>query len=92
MYKWVSKQLEAHRVASPAPGPPLVVGISAPQGCGKSTLCEQLVAAFEHEGMCAATVSIDDFYLTHDELEAGAWVIVHGVSGTEAKGVGGEWS
>lgn len=43
---------------------PLVLGISAPQGCGKSTLCEQLESVFQHLGMTAASVSIDDFYHT----------------------------
>ena len=42
-----------------------MVGISAPQGCGKSTLCEQLEALFTSTGSTAASISIDDFYLTH---------------------------
>jgi D-glycerate 3-kinase len=42
------------------------VGISAPQGCGKSTLCEQLEALFASTGAAAVPVSIDDFYLTHE--------------------------
>lgn len=43
---------------------PLVLGISAPQGCGKSTLCEQLESVFQYLGLTAASVSIDDFYHT----------------------------
>jgi D-glycerate 3-kinase len=42
------------------------LGISAPQGCGKTTLVfeiEKLCASF---GVRAASVSIDDFYLSHD--------------------------
>jgi D-glycerate 3-kinase len=41
-----------------------VIGISAPQGSGKSTLVEQLEVLFEHAGATAVGVSIDDFYLT----------------------------
>lgn len=40
------------------------VGISAPQGCGKSTLVEQLQALLISNGHNAATASIDDFYLS----------------------------
>lgn len=46
------------------PGP-MVLGISAPQGCGKSTLVECLFEVFGKMGKRAASVSIDDFYLTH---------------------------
>jgi D-glycerate 3-kinase len=42
-----------------------VVGVSGPQGGGKSTLTARLVAALGTAGLRAATVSIDDFYLTH---------------------------
>lgn len=41
------------------------MGISAPQGCGKSTLVEQLELLFTWLGVKAAGVSIDDFYLTN---------------------------
>ncbi|GFH19293.1 uncharacterized protein HaLaN_16219 [Haematococcus lacustris] len=40
------------------------VGISAPQGCGKTTLVEQLQQLFSATGSAAASVSVDDFYLT----------------------------
>ena len=68
VYFWCQDQLNAHR-ASGASGP-LVVGISAPQGCGKSTLCEQLEALFTSSGLTAASVSIDDFYLTYEGQQA----------------------
>ena len=42
-----------------------VIGVSGPQGGGKSTLTARLVAALGSAGLRAATVSIDDFYLTH---------------------------
>ncbi len=65
VFFWVRRQLAAHRAAGKKG--PLVVGVSAPQGCGKSTLCEELVSLLAHAGAPAAAVSIDDFYLTHAE-------------------------
>lgn len=70
VYFWCLKQLAQHRArhtaAAPggAPSPALVLGISAPQGCGKTTLVEQLQLLMAHEGVSAASVSIDDFYLS----------------------------
>lgn len=49
---------------------PVVVGISGPQGCGKSTLADALVAAFGALGLRGIAISIDDFYLTHAEQKA----------------------
>ncbi|XP_022842780.1 D-glycerate 3-kinase, chloroplastic-like [Olea europaea var. sylvestris] len=44
--------------------PPLVIGFSAPQGCGKTTLVFALNFLFRMTGRNSATISIDDFYLT----------------------------
>ncbi|KAK4428061.1 D-glycerate 3-kinase, chloroplastic [Sesamum alatum] len=44
--------------------PPLVIGFSAPQGCGKTTLVFALDFLFRINGRNTATISIDDFYLT----------------------------
>ncbi|KAI9160302.1 hypothetical protein LWI28_006966 [Acer negundo] len=44
--------------------PPLVIGFSAPQGCGKTTLVFALDYLFQKTGRKSATISIDDFYLT----------------------------
>ncbi|KAI3438644.1 hypothetical protein D9Q98_001066 [Chlorella vulgaris] len=68
VFFWCQRQLQQHRAAaatesSTAP-PPLVLGISAPQGCGKTTLCEQLEALFGYTGAAAAAISVDDFYHT----------------------------
>lgn len=69
VYFWVDSQLQQHRRRSATKEgerpPPLVLGISAPQGCGKSTLVEQLEQLFAWLGVAAASVSIDDFYLTN---------------------------
>lgn len=47
--------------------PPLVVGISAPQGCGKTTLVSEMKRMLENVGYSCVVVSIDDFYLTGAE-------------------------
>ena len=49
---------------------PLLLGISGPQGCGKSTLARELTAAWQSEGKRAVTLSIDDVYLTREEQVA----------------------
>lgn len=77
VFFWCQRQLQQHRAAaatesSTAP-PPLVLGISAPQGCGKTTLCEQLEALFGYTGAAAAAISVDDFYRTRaGQQEGGA--------------------
>lgn len=45
----------------------IYIGISAPQGCGKTTLTEYMKIMFERSGWSCLTISIDDFYLTHAE-------------------------
>ncbi|MCB9026415.1 MAG: hypothetical protein H6625_08880 [Bdellovibrionaceae bacterium] len=42
------------------------VGINAPQGAGKTTLCNHLVKNFKNRGLPSLAISIDDFYLTHE--------------------------
>lgn len=49
---------------------PCVVGLSGPQGCGKSTLASAVVAAARAAGETAVALSIDDVYLTHDQQRA----------------------
>ncbi|MFO0659496.1 MAG: hypothetical protein U0165_06670 [Polyangiaceae bacterium] len=46
---------------------PVFIGISGPQGSGKSSLSHHLVHSFEAESVRAVSISIDDFYLTFDE-------------------------
>jgi pantothenate kinase-related protein Tda10 len=45
--------------------PCIQLGISAPQGCGKTTLVFELEKLSTALGIRAASVSIDDFYLSH---------------------------
>jgi D-glycerate 3-kinase len=49
---------------------PRLVGLSAPQGSGKTTLTALLVELLGHFGVRALGVSIDDFYLAHDAQRA----------------------
>lgn len=46
---------------------PIVVGLQAPQGAGKTTLVTHLLRRLEARGLRGAGVSIDDFYLTREE-------------------------
>jgi len=46
---------------------PLFVGISAPQGAGKTTLSRILVSVLRQTGWVAEALSVDDFYLTHSQ-------------------------
>ena len=47
----------------------IVIGVSAPQGAGKTTLTQQVVTILHEKGLRAVAVSIDDFYLTRaDQL------------------------
>jgi D-glycerate 3-kinase len=69
VYLYVTARLDAHREAwrrrgTDTAAPPLTVGLSAPQGCGKTTLVTQLQRLMEATGVAAASVSIDDVYLT----------------------------
>uniref|UniRef100_A0A7N0UZY8 D-glycerate 3-kinase, chloroplastic n=1 Tax=Kalanchoe fedtschenkoi TaxID=63787 RepID=A0A7N0UZY8_KALFE len=66
VFIWCEDQIAKHK-ASFKQGdevPPLVIGFSAPQGCGKTTLVFALANLFEVTGRKIATMSIDDFYLT----------------------------
>ena len=48
-------------------GRPVLIGVSGVQGSGKSTLCVQLEEALGTAGLAAATLSLDDLYLTRAE-------------------------
>lgn len=61
---WCRRGIEA------SPRRPLVIGISGPQGAGKSTLAEALVSRLGEAGLRGVALSIDDFYLTHDGQRA----------------------
>jgi len=67
VFYWFEQTLAKHRESS---AKPLVVGISAPQGCGKTTLVTALETLFAHRAVTCGTVSIDDFYLTFADQSA----------------------
>ena len=47
---------------------PVLVGLNGSQGSGKTTLCDYLQGALTHQyGKRALALSIDDFYLTHQQ-------------------------
>ena len=47
----------------------ICIGLSLPQGGGKTTLMTPLKAAFDYLGIKIAVVSYDDFYLTHEDQQ-----------------------
>lgn len=48
-----------------------IIAVSGPQGSGKSTLSAFLTCYLKHElGLCAATVSLDDYYLAQSARQA----------------------
>ena len=46
---------------------PLVIGLQAPQGAGKTTLVTHFLQALPAIGLRGAGVSVDDFYLTRED-------------------------
>ncbi|MED6183098.1 hypothetical protein PIB30_034938 [Stylosanthes scabra] len=66
VFLWCEDQIKQHRSTfkNEEDIPPLVIGFSAPQGCGKTTLVFALDYLFQKTGRKSATISIDDFYLT----------------------------
>lgn len=72
VFLWCEEEISNHRSRFDGEEDitPLVIGFSAPQGCGKTTLVFALDYLFQITGRKAATISIDDFYLTaHDQAK-----------------------
>lgn len=69
LFLWCEDQISQHAsmLKDGEEVPPLVIGFSAPQGCGKTTLVFALNYLFHASGRKCATVSIDDFYLTYED-------------------------
>lgn len=61
VFAWVLHQQKQAHVS------PLMVGLSAPQGAGKTTLTAALCEIAAAKGLRAVSLSIDDFYLTRAE-------------------------
>src|SRR6478735_183017 len=49
------------------PGTAPILGLSAPQGAGKTTIMAEVCSALAKDGLNAVSISIDDFYLTRSE-------------------------
>ncbi|CAI0396027.1 unnamed protein product [Linum tenue] len=69
VFIWCENQISKHasQFKDGEDIPPLVIGFSAPQGCGKTTLVSALAHLFDVTGRKSATISIDDFYLTAED-------------------------
>lgn len=63
-YKIIENWIAAQRLSAPR-HKTFFVGINAPQGAGKTTLCNYLIERFTNAGLRSLALSIDDFYLTH---------------------------
>ena len=51
--------------------------MSAPQGSGKTTICEELQYLLDQDGYNGVFASLDDFYLPHAQQQALAKVHAH---------------
>ena len=58
-----------HSSSSSSKKKPIFIGISAPQGCGKTTLTDYMRLLFKSEGLHCVVISLDDFYLTGEEQD-----------------------
>mmetsp|Transcript_56741 Transcript_56741/g.132652 ORF Transcript_56741/g.132652 Transcript_56741/m.132652 type:complete len:400 (+) Transcript_56741:64-1263(+) len=73
LYYWMRHQIEEIRVARDVRGEApraICFGLSAPQGCGKTTAVALLEELFRADGLSCQSVSIDDFYLPANRQEA----------------------
>ena len=68
IYLWLHRQLLQHQKAHPET--PFFVGMSAPQGSGKTTICEELQNLLAEEGFHGVFASLDDFYLPFEGQQA----------------------
>jgi D-glycerate 3-kinase len=62
IYFWVESLMKSQPHDSP-----LIVGLSCPQGGGKTTIVDALNLLFSDDGQVCAEMSLDDFYLTNAE-------------------------
>ena len=69
VFYWCRGQLREKRKRLGA-STALTVFMSAPQGCGKTTICDALTALFAAEATTCVALSHDDCYLTNDGQKA----------------------
>ena len=65
-----SEELVQRTHARARPGVTTLIAVTGAVAVGKSTMCEQLVAALDDAGSVAAVVSTDGFLYSYAELEA----------------------
>jgi D-glycerate 3-kinase len=68
IYFFARAQVRAH--ADSGGRGALAIGLSAPQGCGKTTLVDTLIDRFAEDGLTCAAASFDDFYLRGGDQDA----------------------
>ena len=67
IFEYISCAMLPDPGATPARQGPVFIGISAPQGAGKTTLTSALLQLFKLHDKHCEILSLDDFYLTADE-------------------------
>lgn len=85
--EWLGPQLLARR------GQALIVGLCGAQGSGKSTVARSLATRLAAAGVSAATLSLDDLYLTKNQRaqlgrEVHPLLVTRGVPGTHDVALG----
>lgn len=66
---FILERLAQHRTDCPAK--PFIIGLNGVQGVGKTTLVRALASTLrDQEGLHTLVVSIDDFYLRHEDQRA----------------------
>ena len=67
IFFWCRQLVKKARATNPKQA--VGIGLSAPQGCGKTTLVNFLTELFHRDGLVCSAVSFDDFYLTGAEQD-----------------------
>lgn len=69
VFDWVLHRFRDHVASSSndGHGKPLFIGLSCPQGGGKTTIVDTLQIMLERELLSCAALSLDDFYRTHED-------------------------
>ncbi len=84
----LADMLLPHALAAVGGGAPLVIGLTGPQGSGKTTVAERLRRRLGRQGLRAAVVGLDDLYLPRAERPRLPLLDVRGVPGTHDAGLG----
>jgi D-glycerate 3-kinase len=67
---FILDQLQEYTVSAKADGKPFIIGLNGVQGVGKTTLVRALASTLREKGVKTLVVSIDDFYLKHEDQVA----------------------